>query len=604
MNRRLLGLETEYAFSVPAGGSKAVTREIAVTRLVKSVGARMPHLPGGGSVDLYLANGCRLYIDAGLHPEFCTPECESPTQCVSFVRAGERLLGEQVDELARGKALGGAAVYRCNVDYSGSNATWGCHESYLHSCDRELLAKELISHLVSRVIYTGAGGFWTTSQGLAFSLSPRVGHLRREISDSSTSDRGILHTKDEPHARDFHRLHLLCGESLCSDMAAWLKMGTTALVVAMIEQGLRPGKDVSLRRAVSAMQMFASDPTCRCRVRAGGNKSLSALEIQWHYLKQAEMNLGRSFMPEWADEVCRQWRAALDRLAGGPQEVSTTLDWAIKLAMYQEYASSLGVAWSSLPNWSFVLERLFWLLERTPRDAEPVTAEYILDADSPARPMVAELTPYLKACGLEWSGLKPFIQLRAAMFEIDTRFGQLGPAGIFSAMDRQGVLDHSVEGVDVEDALVHPPPGRASVRGKWIRDLHGSAGQYVAGWSHIDDLKERRVVDLADPFVENADWRPLEAGEYCEPRWLHHQLSQELYQQIRRNATVPRPSFAVGQQVVVALIPSGACRDLLGRRATITTVGGDERGEVYALDIDDGRHAWRTGHLVPASASP
>jgi len=54
--------------------------------------------------------------------------------------------------------------------------------------------------------------------GLRFTLSPRVRFLEREVSNNSTRDRGIFHTKDETLAADgYHRLHIICGESLCSE---------------------------------------------------------------------------------------------------------------------------------------------------------------------------------------------------------------------------------------------------------------------------------------------------------------------------------------------------------------------------------------------------
>ena len=51
-------------------------------------------------------------------------------------------------------------LLRCNVDYSGVPSTWGCHESYMHRVANPVaVPPQIVPHLVSRIIYTGAGGF-------------------------------------------------------------------------------------------------------------------------------------------------------------------------------------------------------------------------------------------------------------------------------------------------------------------------------------------------------------------------------------------------------------------------------------------------------------
>jgi len=201
---------------------------------------------------------------------------------------------------------------------------------------------------------------------LEFTLSPRVPHLANVVSNNSTSDRGIFHTKDESLTKPgFHRLHIICGESLCSETAMWLKVATTALVVAMAEAGLSPGLAVGLHSPLQAMQTVASDPSCAALVETIQGRRLSALEIQYHYLSLAEKHLGNSRMPAWAEEVCRQWREMLNRLLDAPESVAPTLDWAIKRALYASYANSRGVAWDSLPHWTRVIAGVRQVLDQT-----------------------------------------------------------------------------------------------------------------------------------------------------------------------------------------------------------------------------------------------
>ena len=249
------------------------------------------------------------------------------------------------------RAIAEIVILRCNVDYSGTGNTWACHSSYLHSCDPQILPQQMLPFLASRPVLCGAGGFNSLPRyELQFTLSPRVWHLVSPVSPSSTHSRGIFHTKDEPlSAAGYHRLHILCGDSACSEIAMWLKVATTALVVALIDGGVHPGDDVQLRAPVAAMQRFASDPTCKAWAVGADNKRWTATAIQRHYLAFAEEHANAPFMPPWADEACRRWREMLDRLDdGAPDSVSTLLDWAIKLVLFRDRARRRGFAWESL----------------------------------------------------------------------------------------------------------------------------------------------------------------------------------------------------------------------------------------------------------------
>src|SRR5206468_7166332 len=131
-------------------------------------------------------------------------------------------------------------------------------------------------------------------------------------------------------ARGYSRLHLLCGESLCSDTALWLRVATTALVVAMIDAGKRPAEGVELAGPLRALHAFALDRGCRLGAARREGAPISAIEIQRHYLGRAEACLREAFMPAWAGEACARWREMLERLEADPSGLSRTLDWAIK----------------------------------------------------------------------------------------------------------------------------------------------------------------------------------------------------------------------------------------------------------------------------------
>ncbi len=511
-----MGIETEYALSALSRSGRSVGGMLLVDRFFQAARKELTNvcdLAGG----MFLQNGARFYIDSGLHPEFATPECSNPAETVSHVLAGEEILRGLAASLEGGRSgFREVRLFRTNVDYGGTGATWGCHESYLTRTTPSDLAQQIIPHLVSRIIYSGAGGFNPMSAGIDFSLSPRVAHLRQVVSGDSTHNRGIFHTKNESLARQgYSRLHILCGESLCSQLANYLKIGTTALVVAMIEAGLRPAEGVQLEFPLNAMRIFAADTRCSEAAALKTGKSATAIQIQRHYLMQAEEHLRRDFMPDWAGDLCLQWRGALDRLERDPASMNTTLDWALKHSLAADHIRRRGLPREALTQWNRVLTWLQWALASTPCRRKPLTAELVLGRESPLRDEVKTLTPYLGDVGLSWEGLESFLQLRQELFEIDMRFGQLGEKSLFAGLDRQGLLSHRiVHGCDVRASMDSPPAvGRARLRGKFVRRYARRKGFFTCDWRGAWDMDGGRTLDLSDPFETEERWLDGLSGE-------------------------------------------------------------------------------------------
>ena len=492
MQDHLFGVETEYAVSgVFATGEPIAPGDLAAA-LVRQATAMLPHLRSQSGTGLFLQNGGRLYVDCGWHPEIATPECLDPWDVVRFVRAGDRImerLRAAVERENRGAAV---MVFRANVDYSGALSTWGCHESYLCRSPLPEVAADLVPHLVSRPIFAGSGGFNPASSGLEFTLSPRAAFIGFEESSDSVSRRGVIHTRDESlSGGNEKRLHVIFGESLCSDLALWLKTGTTALVVAMADAGVQPGREVRLASPVAALRAFAADPKGRARAVLASGRTARALDIQRHYLQQAERHRDAGFMPAWADAVCERWREVLARLEAGPAALSATLDWAVKHALYVDHARRRGFSWQTLPLWA-----------RTAADGRE---SGLLDARGEAGGR-ARLR-------LDPARLRDFMRLRQELFEIDVRFGEVGTRGLFSTLARAGRLAHAIDGVgdrEIDRGVSHPPDrGRARLRGDAITRLAGRVDQYGCDWTGIWSPGTGRWLDLSDPFQEDADWSPM-----------------------------------------------------------------------------------------------
>lgn len=492
MTDRLMGLETEYALTVsgPSEEEQLAEAKAKAVRALLKLASRETHLPALNHKGLFFANGSLLYLDCGDHLEYSTPECLSPQEVIRHQWAGERFLAGLVKEVSVGGGqVSEVALFKHNVDYArGSYSSWGCHESYLHRADVRSLSKQLIPFLVSRIVFTGAGGFHPLRPNLQFLISPRVAFLVRTVSSSSTTARGIFHTKDEPLCKDFQRLHLICGESNCSETALFLKLGTTALVVAMDEAGVRPGNAVQLRQPLRAMRMFSQDLECTQTALTTNGKRLTAIEIQRHYLASAEAHSQEAFMPPWAEEVIKKWQWILDHFEqGGPDGLVGVLDWPLKLAVFRDYVRRRGFPWEKIVKGS-----------RTPSERDAATKKSTTAKDGPR------------------------LRLQNELLEIDMRFSQLGELGIFAALERAGCLQHRVRGVDnIEAAMTTPPmSGRARLRGKAVERFGKKKGYYCC-WDRLYDTNKHRVADLSNPFESQERWKKLPKQVERMPLFRH-----------------------------------------------------------------------------------
>jgi proteasome accessory factor A len=531
---RIFGLETEYAFTALGPRSKRIPPEPVLMRFM-DLAKELPHLCGKESGGIFLQNGSRFYVDTGHHPELATPEVANPWDACRYVLAGERILASLARQLlTKESRIQQVFITSCNISYAGHPSTWACHESYGHQADLAQMPPQLIPHLVSRIVYTGAGGFNNRSAGLEFMISPRVSHLVTVSSSDSQRHRGIYHDKNESlSCEGFHRLHVLCGESVSSHASTWLKVGATAVIVAMIEAGILRKQTVHLLNPLEAMANFAMDVTCTARARAVDGRQWSAIEIQRRYLEQAEAHADHPMMPPWTPQVCQRWRAMLDRLEHAPGSVAKTLDWAIKLSLYREFAAAQGVNWDSLPKWNEVLLQLSSALRQKLGDEtpHPITVE-LLGQGSLVADEVARLTPWLRNQGLSWDDLPGVLNVRQQLFEIDSRWGQLDDEGIFNSLDQAGVLEHRVPGVDNVEYAMHNPPavGRAHLRGKYIKRLHQRGTQCRCDWKGVWDFESGRFLDLSDPFTSEEKWYKCteERPRYDDPfpRALYTMLRQ------------------------------------------------------------------------------
>jgi proteasome accessory factor A len=311
-----------------------------------------PDIDDLGSANVILTNGARLYVDHA-HPEFSAPEVTNPMDAVVFDKAGERVM-EQAARLTG--AIPGAKpllLYKNNVD--GKGASYGTHENYL--CLRETPFTDIVTGLtpffVSRQVITGACrvGLGPTGQTPGFQLGQRSDYIEVEVGLETTLKRGIINTRDEPHSDPslHRRLHVIIGDANLAELATYLKLGMTALVLAMIEQRW-PMPAVELANPVAAVHEISHDPSLARAVEMAGGGTARGLDIQRAYADAASAfvadRYGHDVDPDTA-HVLQQWHDVLDTLQRDPMELADRLDWPAKLRLLEGFRARDGLGWAA-----------------------------------------------------------------------------------------------------------------------------------------------------------------------------------------------------------------------------------------------------------------
>lgn len=347
MNRRIYGLENEYGIicSSDRRGGKALSIQNAVMYLFREI------ISGRMYPDVFLENGARFYQDIGCHPEYATPECDSVTDVVIHDKAGERII-ERLSVAAERKMrldgfLGRISVFKNNTDTPGN--TYGCHENYLmerHVSFRQL-ASQLIPFFVTRQVFAGAGKVKPTNRG-KYVISQRAQHIREEISIATTTARGIINTRDEPHAdrEKYRRLHVIVGDSNMSELATFLKVGTTSIVLRMIEDNFIK-KRLALRDSVRAIQQISEDTTCTQQIELESGKRLSAVELQREYLECAKLYFEHEESSPDENKIMAYWEGILTCLETDPMQLDRILDWVAKKKLIETYVTQRRLKWDS-----------------------------------------------------------------------------------------------------------------------------------------------------------------------------------------------------------------------------------------------------------------
>ncbi len=381
--RRVMGTETEYGIAVPGqpGANAMVTSSQVVNAYQAARSARVRRARWDfeeenplrdargfdlardaadsaqltdedlGLANVILTNGARLYVDHA-HPEYSAPECTNPFDAVIWDKAGERVMTEAAARAGSMPTAATIQLYKNNTDNKG--ASYGCHENYLMS--RATPFADIVRHLtpffVSRQVVCGAGRVGRGADGRdeGFQISQRADFFEVEVGLETTLKRPIINTRDEPHAdpEKYRRLHVIIGDANMSEISTYLKLGTTALVLAMIEDRFL-GSDLAVEAPVAELRAVSHDPSLKHLVALRDGRRMTAVQLQLEYLDVARKYTEDRFGTDVDDmtrDVLDRWESVLTRLGEDPMLAAQELDWVAKLKVLEGYRARDGLSWT------------------------------------------------------------------------------------------------------------------------------------------------------------------------------------------------------------------------------------------------------------------
>ncbi|MGH9046669.1 MAG: depupylase/deamidase Dop [Acidimicrobiales bacterium] len=316
----------------------------------------MPPMVETHLANTVLTNGARYYVDHA-HPEYSTPECLDALEAVRHDRAGEEVLRRSMLAAANLPTAPVVIVYKNNSDGKGNS--YGCHENYL--MDRAVpfanVVAGVIPHFVTRQIFTGAGKVGTETaafgqEPVRYQISQRAEFFEEMVGLETTLKRPIVNTRDEPHAdpKRFRRLHVIVGDATLAEVATFLKVGTTALVLAMIEDEMFPAKELTLSDPVRAMHHVSADLSLSKPLRTASGSTMTALDVQWEIFAGARRFAKEKGLDVVGGEmvgemILDRWEGVLHGLESDPASLAGQLDWVAKRQLIEAYRDRHGCGW-------------------------------------------------------------------------------------------------------------------------------------------------------------------------------------------------------------------------------------------------------------------
>lgn len=303
-----------------------------------------------GLANTILTNGARFYVDHA-HPEYASPEVTNARDAVIWDKAGERII-EEAARLAAPSLRGGGRVLIHKNNTDGKGAAYGTHENYLVSRDVPFgrIVRQVTPFFVSRPVYVGAGrvGNEFGDPDVPFQMTQRADFFEEEVGLETTLKRPLVNTRDEPHSNPdkYRRLHVINGDANLCEVATFVKVGATQLVLGMIEDEYLDMDELPiLADPVRAFHHVSHDLTGRRGVTLSDGTTMTAIEMQWFYLEAAKRFAKNEMAPDPVrQDVLDRWEAIITTAEDDPRKLAGTVDWATKLDLIEKVQDREGIA--------------------------------------------------------------------------------------------------------------------------------------------------------------------------------------------------------------------------------------------------------------------
>ena len=457
MSKRIFGVETEFGClnkSDKFGSSEkvaSIVKDCIFSNL--SLGIFDMHYRDWGEPPHnggFLFNGGRLYMDMG-HLEYATPECLRLFDLIAYDRAIELSIRDALETLG---LQGQVSFLKNNIDHV-TGATFGCHENYQLRRDipfYKVVIPTLLPFFVTRQIYAGAGrvggheeadDYQNTksrnSDFVGFQISQRADHIVTEVYEWIQFSRAIINTRDEPlgdHTR-YRRLHLLVGDSNMSEFANALKVGTTSLMLDLLETGYSL-PDFSIEDAIFSIKDISRDPSYHWLVTLKSGRTITAVELQWEYFQACDQILrGQDAETDW---VLDAWSETLKELESAhshlPENLVGKVDWVTKQWLLESFMKEESIGWDD---------------------------------------------PWLESLDLEYHNIDPEL-------------------GLYYDLERQGYTTRITEAEQIQVATEKPPQDtRAKGRSSLMNYLSTNEIPCIVDWHQIY-LPDRKPFEMQDAF--------------------------------------------------------------------------------------------------------
>lgn len=294
-----------------------------------------------------LGNGGRLYVD-GAHPEYSTPECSNAREVVAFERVGERIIAQALEGITKARGREQFVLYKNNSDGKGNS--YGYHENYLvlRTVPFERITQVLTPFLVTRSVYAGSGkvGAENQTSPTEYQLSQRADFFETLVDLNTMVRRPIINTRDEPHSDSakYRRLHVIVGDANMAELSTYLKVGTLAIVLDLLEAGADLPR-INLTDPVAAIKQVSRDVQVKATLKLVGGTATTAIAVQRAYLKAAQDFYACHELAQVTKDVLVRWEDVLDRLERDPRLLVRELDWVAKRYLIESYMERKSCGW-------------------------------------------------------------------------------------------------------------------------------------------------------------------------------------------------------------------------------------------------------------------